>query len=194
MEPLKQTRYLLSETDCSRVGPCEAEVSLVGRSNVGKSSFLNALCNRKSLAAVSDKPGKTRTINVYEMGAGRWIVDLPGYGFSSVSKKERLAWKPLIEGYLTSRPHLVRVFVIIDALVGPTSLDIQMVDWLFGKKIPYNILANKTDKLNQSQLHTQRQKTAQAFGLKAEDISWISTVKETGLPALRDAVSDMLGL
>ncbi|MCX5703432.1 MAG: ribosome biogenesis GTP-binding protein YihA/YsxC, partial [Candidatus Omnitrophica bacterium] len=93
----------------------QAEVAFVGRSNVGKSSLVNALCGRRLLAKISKTPGKTRTINVFSICYGKWIVDLPGYGFAAVPKKEKDSWKHMIEYYFSTRPSLKAIFVLIDA-------------------------------------------------------------------------------
>ena len=105
----------------------QAEVAFVGRSNVGKSSLINALCGRRLLAKISKTPGKTRTINVFSIRNGKWIVDLPGYGFAAVSIKEKDKWKHMIECYLSGRPSLKAIFVLVDAYVGATALDRQML-------------------------------------------------------------------
>ena len=120
-----------------KLGPCLGEVAFVGRSNVGKSSLVNALCGRRSLAKSAKTPGKTRTINVYSLGEGRWLVDLPGYGFASVSMKERVGWKYMIEEYFASRRSLKAVFMLVDAHVGATELDRQMLAWLKSGGRPY---------------------------------------------------------
>jgi GTP-binding protein len=126
---LDDVKFLLSETDPKRLGACAAEVAFVGRSNVGKSTLLNAVC-RKDLAKVSSTPGRTRTINVFLAGKDKWLVDLPGYGFALGPEAERAAWGAMIEGYLSGRASLKMIFVLIDAKVGPTKLDLQMVKWV----------------------------------------------------------------
>src|SRR5258708_29597770 len=114
---LRETKHLMTETDTRKLTASDAEVTFVGRSNVGKSTLINALCQKKNMARVSQVPGKTRTINVYEVKPYRWIVDLPGYGFAVGSKVTGKAeFGPMIEGYLTSRNNLCMVFVILDAV------------------------------------------------------------------------------
>jgi ribosome biogenesis GTP-binding protein YsxC/EngB len=117
-EPLRQTKFLIAETDPMRVYPAQAEVALVGRSNVGKSSTLCALCDNKTLARVSKMPGRTRGINVFEAVKGRWIVDLPGYGFAMGPQKEREYWPKMIGNYLSGRKSMALVLVLVDGELG----------------------------------------------------------------------------
>ncbi len=100
---LRDTKYLKTEADALKLGGSEAEVSFVGRSNVGKSTLINALCQKKKMAHASQVPGKTRTINVYEVKRGRWIVDLPGYGYAKVPKTVKQTWRRVMTAYLGSR-------------------------------------------------------------------------------------------
>lgn len=133
------------------------EVAFVGRSNVGKSSMLNRLVERKALARVSSTPGRTRLLNFFhlELGGGRGKValrlcDLPGYGFAKVSKTERAQWAKMIEGYLERREQLRAVVVIIDVRVGATEEDRQMLDWLDAFGRPAIVAATKLDKLSKA--------------------------------------------
>ena len=176
--------FLLSATDPTQVGPCAAEVAFVGRSNVGKSTLLNALC-RKEVARVSNTPGRTRTINVFQTGHGRWLVDLPGYGFASGPQAERDSWGPMIEGYLTARPSLRMVFALIDAKVGPTRLDLMMLKWLEAAHLPWRVVATKADQVKPSRGQAQRRDVAHAMGLDPEDVAWVSAKDGLGLTALR---------
>ena len=191
-KPLDSVEYLLSEADPALLTPCGGEIAFAGRSNVGKSSLLNALC-RKTLARVSGKPGRTRTINVFLAGYDRWLVDLPGYGFACGPQAERARWKAMIEGYLVGRPSMRRVDVLIDAKIGPTDLDRMMLEWLEDKGLPWSVAATKTDQVQSSRALIRRRETADAMGLQPEEIAWTSAEKGIGINILRAEVNALLG-
>lgn len=128
------------------------EVALLGRSNVGKSSLINKLLNRKAIARVSSDPGKTRTINFYNCNNALYLVDLPGYGYARVSKEEKRKWGNIIDTYLNSRVELKSVILLIDSRHEPTSDDLLMLNWIRAKKVLPVIAATKCDKLSYSQL------------------------------------------
>ncbi len=123
------------------------EIALAGRSNVGKSSFINKMINRKKLARTSQKPGKTQTLNFYEINEKLYFVDVPGYGFAKVPKKEREAWGRMIETYLQEREPLKAVILIIDIRHAPTADDKMMYKWLKHFDIPVILVATKADKV-----------------------------------------------
>lgn len=125
-------------------------VAMVGRSNVGKSSLINHLTQQKSLARVSSEAGRTKTINLYEIDKRWFLVDLPGYGYAKTSKDERQNLADMIHNYLTGTEQLALVLVVTDALIGPTSLDEEMIETLESQGIPYVLIANKFDKLPKS--------------------------------------------
>ena len=193
-QSLTDVRFLVSASDVSQLGVCHAEVAFVGRSNVGKSSLLNSLARQKDLARVSKTPGRTRFINVFLTGADRWIVDLPGYGFASGSAKERSTWQAMLEGYLTTRETLRVIFVLVDAVVGPTPLDHQMIEWLQSIQRSYRIVATKVDRVKSSRQLAQRRDLAAELGLMTEDLAWVSSAKGTGITELRKEVASLLDL
>jgi GTP-binding protein len=190
-QTLERVEYLLSETQSDRLPACDAEVAFVGRSNVGKSSLLNAVC-RREVARVSNVPGRTRTINVFQAARGRWLVDLPGYGFAVGPKAERDGWGPMIEGFLTGRPSLRMVFALIDAKVGPTSLDLLMTQWLQSLGLPWRPVATKADQVKPSRAQVRRREIAHAMGLQPADLAWVSAQKGSGVRELRAEVMALL--
>lgn len=128
------------------------EVALAGRSNVGKSSLLNKLINRKRLARTSNTPGRTRLINFFLVNDSFHLVDLPGYGYARVPVGERDSWKKMVEGYLMTRPHLKGVLLLVDSRHPPTAMDLQMYGWLKFRGLPAAVAATKADKLSRSRL------------------------------------------
>ena len=132
------------------------EIALSGRSNVGKSSLINTLLGRKALARVSSAPGKTITINYYDVDKKIFLVDLPGYGFAKRSKDSKKSWSSLTEDYFLKNPSedaIKLVLQLIDIRVGPTDDDIMMINWLIEAEVPFIVIATKTDKLSKSQLN-----------------------------------------
>jgi GTP-binding protein len=123
-------------------------VAMVGRSNVGKSSMINHLTSRKNLARVSSQPGRTQTINLYEINEKFFLVDLPGYGYARKSLAQREAFADMILDYLKESPHLKLVLLIIDARIPLSTLDAEMLGWLQANKIPFILIANKMDQLS----------------------------------------------
>ncbi|WP_349408055.1 ribosome biogenesis GTP-binding protein YihA/YsxC [Pseudalkalibacillus sp. SCS-8] len=146
------------------------EIALAGRSNVGKSSFINKMINRKSLARTSSKPGKTQTLNFYLLNDFMYFVDVPGYGFAKVSKKERDAWGRMIEQYLMESEHLKAVVLLVDIRHAPSQDDQLMYDWLNHFEIPVIVVATKADKIPKGK-HQKHMKTIrETLGLSKEDI------------------------
>lgn len=188
---LRGARYLLTETDPGRLGLSSAEVAFVGRSNVGKSTLLNALCG-SDLARVSSTPGRTRTINVYAASEGRWLVDLPGYGFAQGDRAESANWGPMIEGYLLRRSGLRMVFALVDAKVGPTPLDALMLEWLQAHRLPWTLVATKADQVRSTLAHGRRRELGQAAGVDPQRLHWVSAKDDLGLRELRAEVLRLL--
>ena len=183
-----QLRFLASATRTSQLPESPAEVAFVGRSNVGKSSLINALANQKQLARVSNTPGRTQLINIFGHDGGGTLVDLPGYGYAKVPGRVRKDWQQMIEGYLLERDSLEMVFVLVDGEIGPTPLDVQMLDWLRENGVPHTVVATKTDKVRSS--HRQRRKRELAEGCRLEpgDVVSVSVTNGAGLDQLRALV------
>ncbi|MCM3215174.1 ribosome biogenesis GTP-binding protein YihA/YsxC [Niallia taxi] len=145
------------------------EFALAGRSNVGKSSFINKMLGRKALARISSKPGKTQTLNFYLINEILHFVDVPGYGYAKVSKKEREAWGRMIETYFTSREQLKAVVLITDLRHAPTKDDVMMYEFLKHYGIPAIIIATKADKISKSQWQKHLKVTRETLDLSKDD-------------------------
>ncbi|WP_338470426.1 ribosome biogenesis GTP-binding protein YihA/YsxC [Niallia sp. XMNu-256] len=145
------------------------EFALAGRSNVGKSSFINKMLNRKSLARTSSKPGKTQTLNFFLINENFYFVDVPGYGYAKVSKSERAAWGKMIETYLTSREQLKAVVLIVDLRHPPTADDVMMYDFLKHYEIPCIIINTKADKIPKSKWQKHIKITKETLNLDPND-------------------------
>lgn len=171
--------------------PDRIEIAFAGRSNVGKSTLINKLFNRKSLARVSSVPGKTATINFYGM-ENIYFVDLPGYGYAKVSKSEKERWSGLIEGYLNSDRDLRLVFLLVDIRHAPSSDDLDMINYLIDTELPFVIVLTKADKLKK----TEREKRMAAFRTEIpcfDDIHVIPFSSQTfeGVEELRQIIDDI---
>lgn len=190
--PPLQLEFVRSARDAHDLPDSPAEVAFVGRSNVGKSSLVNALANRVRLAKVSNTPGRTQLINLFRLRNGSTVVDLPGYGYAAVPGRVRATWQPMIEGYLLERPPLVQVFVLVDGEIGPTTLDVQMLGWLRANEVPHTVVATKLDKVKPSKRSSRARDLALACQLEPGDVVWTSTSKDLGIDLLRDVVTTHL--
>lgn len=153
--PVKQAEFLTSNSDpalCPK--PDRPEYAFIGRSNVGKSSLINMLTSRSSLAKVSGKPGKTQLINHFLIDKTWYLVDLPGYGYAQVSKTDREKFAQLINGYLTSRPNLLCIFVLVDSRIEPQKLDLDFMTNLGERGLPFVVVFTKSEKLSKTKIQT----------------------------------------
>jgi len=168
------------------------EVAFSGRSNVGKSSLINRLVNRKALARTSATPGKTATINFYRLDALR-LVDLPGYGYAKVSGSEKQRWTELIEGYFNAERDIRLVLQLIDARHTPSKDDYQMLEYMVAREIPFVVVLTKMDKLNKTQ-RTQRLAALEQELAENEGVVMIpfSAVNGEGVDTLREILEDVI--
>ena len=167
------------------------EVAFLGRSNVGKSSLINKLCGRKSLARSSTEPGKTRELNYYVVNKQWYFVDLPGYGYARLPEQIRSSWGKLIEQYLKSRKELALVIQLIDARHEPSELDMMMVGWLDYYSIPFIVALTKADKLPVSKMPRYLAAARETFGRfhNCKEIIPVSSVSGLGKPELLRGVA-----
>ncbi len=150
-----------------------AEIAVVGKSNVGKSSLINSLCNNYKLAKTSQSPGKTRLINFFLINREFYLVDLPGYGFAKAPKEQREAWGALMEGYLSSG-RVTHLFLLIDIRHAPTAEDRQMYEWMIYYGVPFTLVATKADKLARSKRQQAANAAAKLLGAPPAAIPYSS--------------------
>jgi GTP-binding protein len=156
---IKEARFVVSNTDVKKCPPPnKPEYAFIGRSNVGKSSLINRLTNKKTLAKISGKPGKTRLINHYLINEEWYLVDLPGYGYAEVPKKERLKWEQFLKRYILQRENLYCLFVLVDSRHESQKPDLDFMEWLGISEVPFTIIFTKIDKLKPEELKTNLKK------------------------------------
>ena len=184
MPPLP-LQFVMSAANVRDLPDSPAEVAVVGRSNVGKSSLINAVSGRNGLANVSKTPGRTRLLNCFALAGGATVVDCPGYGYAEASKSMRASFKAMIERYLREREPLEMLLVLVDGEIGPTRSDLELLDWVRAEEIPHTIVATKHDKVKSSQRAKRKKEVAAACRLQPDDIVWVSAAKGTGIERLR---------
>lgn len=168
---IQNSRFIISAVKRDQYPEDELpEIAMAGRSNVGKSSLINMLINRKGLAKTSSTPGKTQTINFYDLDGKMRLVDLPGYGYAKVSKDKKSGWGKIIESYLVNRPNLMEVFLLVDLRHDPSEDDRLMYEWIrtFGYKGV--VIATKADKIKNSQLLIRKKALREKLGMGDDDV------------------------
>ena len=188
MSPPLDLRFVTSADRLDRLPDSPAEVAVVGRSNVGKSSLINALAKRDGLANTSKTPGRTQLLNCFALPEGETVVDCPGYGYAKVSKAQRAQMATMIERYLTGRDPLTMVMVLVDGEVGPTALDQSMLEWLRDEGLPHQVVATKHDKVKAAQREKRKKQLAAGCDLDPGDVVWVSAHRNVGIDRLRGLV------
>ena len=193
MQPfvIKQAEFVTSVGAGSAYPPPErAEIAIVGKSNVGKSSLINHLCGNKKLAKTSQTPGKTRLINFFLLNRDFYLVDLPGYGFARASKTEQAGWGSLMEQYLSSgRVH--HLFLLIDIRHAPTAEDRQMFEWVLYYGLPFTLIATKADKIAKSKRRQAANQAAKLLGAPPAAIPY-SSESGDGKEAVLERIGQIL--
>jgi GTP-binding protein len=188
VSPPLELRFVTSADALERLPESPAEVAVVGRSNVGKSSLINALANRNGLANTSKTPGRTQLLNCFGLPDGTTVVDCPGYGYAKVSKVQRSSMAEMIEHYLLAREPLAMVMVLVDGEIGPTKLDLSILEWLREETVPHTVIATKHDKVKAKVRDKRKKDLAAACDLLPSDVVWVSAAKHVGIDRLRDLV------
>jgi len=171
------------------------EIAMAGRSNVGKSSLINTILNRKNIARISSQPGKTRTINFYRVNEELMLVDLPGYGYAKASKGEQLRWGRMMDEYLNTRTTLNGVLQLVDIRHRPTSLDTMMFNWTRNAGLPGIVIATKADKISRSKRQGHYRDIGEALGMQRDDILIpFSSEKKEGVEEVWHIIGQLCGL
>ncbi len=191
---IKQSEFIISA-----VAPAQypkdnrVEIAFVGRSNVGKSSLINTLTNRRKLVKVSGTPGKTRLVNFFLINNEFYFVDLPGYGYAKVSKVEKESWGKVIETYLTNREQLKKIILLVDCRHKPSSDDINMYKWIKHYNYDIIVVATKIDKLTKNELQKNLKMIRETLSLDPSDeLLTFSSLKKYGKEELLDIISEAL--
>jgi GTP-binding protein len=185
-------RFVTSADRLDQLPHSDTEVAIVGRSNVGKSSLLNALAGTEGLARTSKTPGRTQLLNVFAVPSGATLVDLPGFGYAKVSATQRGAWRERMQRYLTQREPLVMTLLLVDGEVGPAKLDVEMLAWLRSADVPFTIVATKHDKVRSSKRERRKRDLAEGCGVAKGDVVWVSATTGVNVPRLRALVAGWL--
>ncbi len=192
----QECRFVIGAVrDAQLPPPSRTEFAFAGRSNVGKSSLINALTGRKTLARVSNTPGRTQQINFFDLGGRAFLVDLPGYGYARASKTDTAAWNKLIRDYLRGRPTLARVCLLIDARRGLGDVDREITALLDEAAQAYQIVLTKADVVPEptvAALQRDLARTTAGRGACHPDVAVTSAEKGTGVPELRAALADLV--
>ncbi len=190
---IKSTKFVLSALDPDHYPrDRRPEFAFVGRSNVGKSTLLNTLLSRKGLAKTSGTPGKTQTINFFDINEKVYFVDLPGYGFAKVPKAMKDTWNKVMVAYLSDREPLKLVFVLVDSRHTPSPLDLDMLHILAEAEVPTLIVATKVDKLKRSQREASLNTISKTLGVAREAVVPFSGVTRDGLKDLWQVIDELI--
>lgn len=191
---IKKAEYVGSFVDLETLPPgAMPEIALVGRSNVGKSSLINKIVNRKGLAKSSSTPGKTRTINYFLINESWHLVDLPGYGYAKVSQQERNRWQKMIEKYLQKREQLKGVIMLLDIRHEPNQNDQLMKNWLLASNLPLLLIATKADKISRGNRAKHLAVIRRALNLEIADTPIVfSTQSGEGVEEIKESILELL--
>ena len=170
------------------------EVAFAGRSNVGKSSMINTLVNRKGLVKTSQKPGKTQLVNFFDVNQNLRMVDLPGYGYAKVPMAVKKKWGPMIESYLDGRSSLCGVFLLLDIRREPKDEEWQLIDWLVDRELPARIVLTKADKFTRNHAFQRKMKLAKALDIDPDHLVLFSSVTKQGRDEVWQTICNMTGV
>ena len=192
---IKNAKFVISVADSDKLPSYDkAEIAVAGKSNVGKSSFINFITSNGKLARTSSEPGRTRLLNYFDINGGEFLlVDLPGYGFARVSKEEKAKWGKMIEGYLQKSPTLKHVFVLLDIRHTPSADDKMLLGYLYHFNIPFTVVATKADKLSRMQQQKSKKMIANELCMGEGNVIVVSSLKKTGKEEIFARIDQIFG-
>ena len=192
---IKNAKFVISVADSDKLPSYDkAEIAVAGKSNVGKSSFINFITSNGKLARTSSEPGRTRLLNYFDINGGEFLlVDLPGYGFARVSKEEKAKWGKMIEGYLQKSPTLKHVFVLLDIRHTPSADDKMLLGYLYHFNIPFTVVATKADKLSRMQQQKSKKMIANELCMGEGNVIVVSRFQKTGKEEIFARIDQILG-
>ena len=192
---IRQAEFITSAVEVAQYPEWELpEIAMAGRSNAGKSSLINALCNRKGLARVAAAPGKTRLVNFYQINGNLSLVDLAGYGYARVAKTTKASWGPMIETYLTQRKQLRLILLLLDMRHDPSEEDRLMERWLFESGWTYAVVLTKSDKMTRQEQNRRLASIEKLLLPGRQGVHVVSAEKRTGLEELWQRIADAAGV
>ena len=193
---VKSAEFVKSSPDYRQSPKADrAEFAFIGRSNVGKSSLINALVNKKDLAKTSSQPGKTQLINHFLVNGNWYLVDLPGYGYARVSRTNRYAWGKMIKNYMLQRENLMNVYVLVDSRLEPQKIDIEFMNFLGENSVPFSIVFTKIDKQTPNKTNSNvaaYKKELLKYWEELPEIILTSSEKRLGLDTLMDSIKGII--
>lgn len=190
---IKSAEFVISNTDYKKCpNPDMPEYAFIGRSNVGKSSLINMLTNNSKLAKTSGKPGKTQLINHFIINKQWYLVDLPGYGYAQVSKKDRSKWQKFIQDYLLNRSNLYCLFVLVDSRHEPQKIDVEFINWAGEQGLPISVIFTKADKLTKNKLASNISNYKKKLGEFWDELP-VSFISSSANKAGRDEILGFIG-
>ncbi len=191
---IKSAEFTISNTEVEKCpAPIMPEYAFIGRSNVGKSSLINMLCQRNNMAKISGKPGKTQLINHFLINKNWYLVDLPGYGFAQVGKEHREKWSKFIQDYILERPNLMCLLVLLDSRIPMQKIDLEFMNWLGEHEIPFVMVFTKIDKLSKKQFKDNIESYKEEMGKHWDELPqcfYTSAEKKTGRDEVLTFISE----
>ena len=192
---IKRATFVTSLTGNQRFeGEGLPQIAIAGKSNVGKSSLINCLCNQNKLARVSAEPGKTRLVNIFRINDDFHLVDLPGYGYARVSRSMQEDWGQMMDSYLSGSEHLCHILHLVDIRHDPGQHDLQMQAWIQYNQLPCTVIATKCDKLSRAQQQKSILAICRALGVQPWDVLPFSSVTRAGREELLERLGKILGI